>query len=230
MPCACPLGTHFLLGLGASLNLVSFDTPSFLISCLFTAKRILERRGIQTTSSFVKIWLVCIPKFKANFLFYWHLYGLDFLSRIYWSLLDHDLMASIWEKAISILAGNLNSRRSYLITAVSIIFLAFIWLGFLSRIYWSFLDHELMTSIWEKAISILAGNLNSRRSYLITAVLFGAKTSNFIGKKTRQINNNGSLEFSSLSYSKYNEKLGNHKRNTFRYLGFFAKGRCIYRG
>ena len=29
----------------------------------------------------------------------------------------HDLMASIWEKAISILAGNLNSSRSYLITA-----------------------------------------------------------------------------------------------------------------
>ena len=28
-------------------------------------------------------------------------------------------MARIWEKAISILAGNLNSGRSYLITAVS---------------------------------------------------------------------------------------------------------------
>ena len=41
-----------------------------------------------------------------------------FLSRIYWSLLDHDLMASIWEKAISILAGNLNSGCSNLITAV----------------------------------------------------------------------------------------------------------------
>ena len=43
-----------------------------------TAKRILERRGIQTSSSFVKIWLVCIPEFKANFLFLWHLYGLVF--------------------------------------------------------------------------------------------------------------------------------------------------------
>ena len=41
-----------------------------------------------------------------------------FLSRNYWSSLDHDLMASIWEKAISILAENLNSGRSYLITAV----------------------------------------------------------------------------------------------------------------
>ena len=34
------------------------------------------------------------------------------------SWLDHDLMARIWEKAISILAGNLNLGRSYLITAV----------------------------------------------------------------------------------------------------------------
>ena len=41
-----------------------------------------------------------------------------FLSRIYWSSLDHDLMASIGEKASSILAGNLNSGSSYLITAV----------------------------------------------------------------------------------------------------------------
>ena len=41
-----------------------------------------------------------------------------FLSRIYWSSLDHSLIASIWEKAISILAVNLNSGRSYLITAV----------------------------------------------------------------------------------------------------------------
>ena len=30
------------------------------------------------------------------------------------------MMASIWEKAISILSGNLNSGRSYLITAVQI--------------------------------------------------------------------------------------------------------------
>ena len=41
------------------------------------------------------------------------LYGLAFLSRNYRSFLDHDLMASIWEKSISILAGNLNSGRSY---------------------------------------------------------------------------------------------------------------------
>ena len=49
------------------------------------------------------------------------------------------------------------------------------WLGFLSRIYWSLLDHDLMVSTWEKAISILAGNLNKGRSYLITAVIFEGK-------------------------------------------------------
>ena len=46
------------------------------ISC--TAQRIQERREIQTSSSFVKIWLVCIPEFKANFLFFLLLYGLAF--------------------------------------------------------------------------------------------------------------------------------------------------------
>ena len=33
-------------------------------------------------------------------------------------MLHHDLMASIREKAIAILAGNLNSGRRYLITAL----------------------------------------------------------------------------------------------------------------
>ena len=47
-----------------------------------------------------------------------------------------------------------------------------VWLDFLSRNYWSLLDHDPMTSIWKKAISILVGNLNSGRCYLITAVLF----------------------------------------------------------
>ena len=37
------------------------------------------------------------------------IYMTCFISRNYWSSLDHDLMASIWEKAISILTGNLNS-------------------------------------------------------------------------------------------------------------------------
>ena len=81
--------------------------------------RILEKHGIQISSSFVKILQVCIREFKANFLFLGRLYGLVFdLDRNYWSQLDHDLMANIWEKAIAILARNLNSGRSYLITAV----------------------------------------------------------------------------------------------------------------
>ena len=37
------------------------------------------------------------------------------------SSLDHDLMASIWEEAITILAGNSNSGHSYIITAVIMI-------------------------------------------------------------------------------------------------------------
>ena len=76
----------------------------------FTAQRILERRGIQTLSSFVKIyWSVFLNLKPISY---------SFGFRIYWRLLDHDLKSSIGEKAISILAGNLNSSRSYLTTAV----------------------------------------------------------------------------------------------------------------
>ena len=57
-------------------------------------------------------------------------------------------------------------------------FLVFSSLGSLSRSYWSWLNHPLMANIWEKAISILAGNLNSVLSYLITTVL-GLKSSTF---------------------------------------------------
>ena len=46
--------------------------------------------------------------------FFWPLNGLVF----YLETIGAHLMASIKEKAISILAGNLNSGRSYLITAV----------------------------------------------------------------------------------------------------------------
>ena len=98
-------------------NLSQWALLVLLLHQLFsidTAKRILERRGIQTSSSS----LVCIPEFKANFSFFLAFIWLGFLSRIYWSSLDHDLKASIWEKAISILVGNLNSSYSYLITAV----------------------------------------------------------------------------------------------------------------
>ena len=58
--------------------------------------------------------------------FFGRLYGLGFLSRNYWSWSHPNLMASIWEKVISILAGNLNSGRSYFITAV--LFIVYSWL------------------------------------------------------------------------------------------------------
>ena len=41
-----------------------------------------------------------------------------FLFKNYWIWLDYDLMASFGEKAFSILVGNLNLGRTYLITAV----------------------------------------------------------------------------------------------------------------
>ena len=44
-----------------------------------TAKRILKRLGIKTSSLFVKIWWVCIPNSKADFLFFGvHMDGLVF--------------------------------------------------------------------------------------------------------------------------------------------------------
>ena len=46
------------------------------------------------------------------------------------------------------------------------------WLFYLETIGIRRLDHDLMAtaSIWEKSISILAGNLNSGRSYHIATV------------------------------------------------------------
>ena len=56
--------------------------------------------------------------------------------------------------------------------------------------YWSSLDHDLVASIWEKAISILAGNLNSGRSYLITAVTYRiCSLPGQFTKKTKEYNN-----------------------------------------
>ena len=84
------------------------------------SKRTLERLGIQTSSCLSKFdrYVFCITNFKANFLSFLVIIWLVFLSRNYWSSIYHDLMSSIWEKVIWILAGNLNSGRSYLITAV----------------------------------------------------------------------------------------------------------------
>ena len=77
----------------------------------------LERHGIQTSSSFVKILQVCIHESSATFLFFC-VYNACFLSKKYWSQLYHDHGQHLRKKHISILAGNYNSGRSYLITAV----------------------------------------------------------------------------------------------------------------
>ena len=63
-----------------------------------------------------KVW---IREFKANFQFFglYMAWGF-FLSRNYRSYLDHDLMANICEKGISVLAGNLNLGLGYHVTAV----------------------------------------------------------------------------------------------------------------
>ena len=60
-------------------------------------------------------------------------------------------------------------EKSYNAILICSVFV-FVLLGFLSRNYWSSLYHDLMASSWEKANSILARNLNSGHTYLITAV------------------------------------------------------------
>ena len=74
---------------------------------------------MSNRTSFFKIWTVSSCKFNANFLTFLSLYHFFFCCRNYWSWSNHHLMANIWEKAISILAGNLNLDRSYLITTVA---------------------------------------------------------------------------------------------------------------
>ena len=65
------------------------------------------------------------------------------------------------------------------------IFMVFIWLDFFYlETIGSELYHDLMTSIWEKVISILMGNLNSSRSYLLAAVLINLPERNDIGHCT----------------------------------------------
>ena len=76
----------FYLGknqLALQINLVFFrwQLSKGQIFMYCTAKRILERLGTQTSSSFAK--LCCIPEFKDNFFLL--LRGFGFLSRNYWS-------------------------------------------------------------------------------------------------------------------------------------------------
>ena len=75
----------------------------FRVKGFSTAKRILERLGILH-HRFSKFGRSVFLILKSIFFF--------------WRLLTYDLMASIWEKAISISAGNLNLGCSYLIITV----------------------------------------------------------------------------------------------------------------
>ena len=77
-----------------------------------TAKRILERLQYRLSKFDRSVFLILKPIY--------YFFGLVFYLETIGSSLDHDLMASIWEKAISILAGNLNSGHSYIITAVKL--------------------------------------------------------------------------------------------------------------
>ena len=56
-------------------------------------------------------------KIRNNHLWIYHL--VFYIETITVSYVNHHLMANIWEKVISILAGNLNLGRSYLITTVT---------------------------------------------------------------------------------------------------------------
>jgi hypothetical protein len=67
-------------------------------------------------TSFVKIWIACSYEFKSNFWIFRCLYHLLFDLETIGGWLNHHLMAYIWEKSKSILAENLNSGLSYLIT------------------------------------------------------------------------------------------------------------------
>ena len=62
-------------------------------------------------TSFFIIRIVCNCEFKQIFLIHWYLYHLLFdLETNFGVVINHLLMAYIWEKAKSILMGNLNSN------------------------------------------------------------------------------------------------------------------------
>ena len=95
-----------------------------------------------------------------------------FLNEVFWSFVLRNsfsgcMLATLVSKPFWSCIWILSLKNAYSIHVQTIIF----WLVFLSRNYWSLLDHDLMASIWEKNISIFVGNLNSGRSYLIAAVM-----------------------------------------------------------
>ena len=57
---------------------------------------------------------------QSKLVSFWRLSGLVFYLETIRRLLNHDLMASIWQKTISILAGNFNSGH-YFFTAIPLL-------------------------------------------------------------------------------------------------------------
>ena len=108
--CKCKIswGTHAL----PKVLTTSYNSIDYTI----TAKRILARHGIQT-SSFVKIWLVCSPEFKTNFLFF----GIHMAWFFHLESLGVRYIMIWWLAYTSILAGNLNSGCKYLVTGLYIL-------------------------------------------------------------------------------------------------------------
>ena len=108
---------------------------------------------MSTWTLFVKIWTVSNFELDANFLTFLDLYHLIFALET--SQLNSRLMANIWEKAISILVGNLNSGPSYLITTVLLsfrdpIFVLF-WPGDPHLLIWTPMLNSLMPAVMRNA-------------------------------------------------------------------------------
>ena len=90
--------------------------------------------------------------------FFFYFFGfipLDFCSKNYCSSINHHVMAIIWEKVVSIFAGNLYLDRNYLITTVQIRndFLPYlkIWKHGLSAFFEC--THHFLKISWKRAIS-----------------------------------------------------------------------------
>ena len=113
--------------------------------------------------------LHCLPKFMnlKPISYFFGIICLGFLSRIYWSSLDHDLMANTWEKAISILMGNLNSGCSYLITACILRYIS----GFIFFFFPFFFMLDSNAKVWRNYQLILCeSSLASSSLYLFVQI------------------------------------------------------------
>ena len=96
----------------------TFRVAFHLSMFFFYSSNKIRRHKMSTWTSFVKIWTVSNCEFNATFLTSLGLYHLLFALETIEVSLNLHLMANIWEKTISTLAGNLNLGHNYLITTV----------------------------------------------------------------------------------------------------------------